>query len=322
LDALFQAVFGWAFFLQNVAPQVIVNWNAVVTSVLCLTALFIGLQAFLQWLACRMRSDHGEGESPQSVWQKRWTGAILALTILMFIAGISAVGLVHQTVWLMTSPEPMLVSNFRGAVNRMSSQNNLKQIALGSLNYQQTYDSLPPGATFDSHGNALHGWQTSILPYMEYVELWRYIDMKVPWDDPRNLSHFQTVIKPYLLPGEVANTDSRGLALSYYASNIRLIGGDRPRTLKDIPDGTAGTILNGEIISHPKPWGHPLNWRDPGLGINKDPNGFGSPFRGGANFSFADGHVQFLSDKITPVVLKALSTPDGGETIPESALEP
>jgi hypothetical protein len=90
---------------------------------------------------------------------------------------------------------------------------------------------------------------------------------------------------------------------------------------QDITDGMANTLLVGEVNAEFKPWGHPVNWRDPARGINRSPQGFGgTPYASGAQFSMADGSVRFVSERIHPDVLRALSTPAGGEEIDASAL--
>jgi prepilin-type processing-associated H-X9-DG protein len=43
---------------------------------------------------------------------------------------------------------------------------------------------------------------------------------------------------------------------------------------------------------------------------------FGSGHPGGANFTFADGSVRFLADRLPRPVLQALSTCRGGEVVP------
>jgi prepilin-type processing-associated H-X9-DG protein len=68
------------------------------------------------------------------------------------------------------------------------------------------------------------------------------------------------------------------------------------------------------------PWGYPANWRDPALGLNRSPDGFGNGMGKGANFSFADGSVRFLANAVSPEVLKALSTPAGGEMVQNQSL--
>ncbi|MDR2441774.1 MAG: DUF1559 domain-containing protein, partial [Planctomycetaceae bacterium] len=56
-------------------------------------------------------------------------------------------------------------------------------------------------------------------------------------------------------------------------------------------------------------WGSPLNGRDPQLGINTSPYGFGSKHIGGMNFSYCDGSVHFYSETTDPKILEALTHP-------------
>ena len=79
---------------------------------------------------------------------------------------------------------------------------------------------------------------------------------------------------------------------------------------------SAITNAFGEVNANFSPWGRPMNVRDPARGINRGPYGFGgAPGSGGAHFAMADGSVRFVSEKISPAVLKALATPNGGEEI-------
>jgi hypothetical protein len=197
----------------------------------------------------------------------------------------------------------------------MSSGNNLKQLALAAQNHASAHDdTLPPGGTFDARGNGLHGWQTLLLPYVEEEALYKRIDQTVPWSDPSNAGPMCTVVKPYLhLLGKETVSDA-GFGLSHYAANVRLLGAGKPRTFASIADGASNTILAGEAWTAFKPWGHPANWRDPAIGLHTAPNSFGSPM--GSNFvlfAMADGSVRGVKKDIDPQVLRAFSTPDGGE---------
>jgi hypothetical protein len=116
--------------------------------------------------------------------------------------------------------------------------------------------------------------------------------------------------------------DPEGFGLSHYAANIWVMGPNRGLKLSQISDGTANTLLAGEVNAHFRPWGHPVNWRDPAKGINRSPDGFGgAPTAGGASFVMADASTRFVSENVHPAVLKALATPDGGEDVDPSVLE-
>ena len=86
---------------------------------------------------------------------------------------------------------------------------------------------------------------------------------------------------------------------------------------KDVTDGLSNTIFAGEVADHFQPWGHPVNWRDPALGINKFAGRLRRAVAERGQLPFMDGSVRFLSNTIDPAVLQALSTPNGGEKIPE-----
>jgi hypothetical protein len=268
--------------------------------------LAVGLQRFLGWLY-----GQSTAEGPPRRWRKRWTAAILAAVVLMFAAGIAAIGITHQTAWLLNSPEPIAL---RGSYRQVQSMANLKQIAISCEAYNDALrEGFPPGGTVDKFGRGMHGWQTLLLPYIEQNPLFESIDLDKPWNHPDNAKAMRREVQIYL-----HSRDSRretDYAHSHYAANVRVIGGTVPRDPRTITDGLSTTILAGEVPGNFKPWGHPRNWRDPALGLGRTLDGFGGPGTGVTVFSFADGSVRTLRNNISPAVLKALSTPDGGEIV-------
>jgi prepilin-type processing-associated H-X9-DG protein len=322
LDVAIAIVFGWIFYLMRVLPEVHVNWWGVATAIASLVPLALGSQLFLAWF-CRVTAEAKGIESRR--WRWRWTGGLVAMVVLMFVAGLAAGGIAHQVGWLISSPEPWVSSDSSGAANRAQSTNNLKQIGLALYNYESTFGTFPPSGIFDPRGRPLHSWQAMILPDVEQKELFDQINFTIPWDDARNLSPMRARVYSYVNPGMriyaykhpgvIEEENSAGYALSHYAGNVHMLGGDTRRAVKDVTDGTANTLMAGEVVSRFKPWGDPTNWRDPALGIDRSPDGFGSPFVGGANFLMVDGSVRFIKKTIAPGVLKGLSTPSGGEQV-------
>jgi prepilin-type processing-associated H-X9-DG protein len=314
VDFGFALLAGWAFYLARTLPEVRVAPSGALTAMVCLVFLVVGLQYFLAWLHREIRPPSGDLPARHSRWKWRWTLYLVAGVIVLFTAGTATVGVTHQLGWLITSREPLVVSDSRAA-QRAQSTNNLKQIGLALHEYEVRNLSFPPGGSFDQIGRPFQSWQTAVLPYMEEQALFQQINMSAAWNDHENVPVFQTVIQTYLGPGINAQKNEAGYALSHYAGSVDMLGGDRPRTLSDVSDGTANTMMVGEVVTDFKAWGDPTNWRDSRLGLNRSPQGFGSAYPGGANFLFVDGSVKFLKNSIDPQVLKALSTPAGYEKV-------
>jgi hypothetical protein len=310
LDIGAQLVVGWALFLWRVVPQLTINGGGVLTAVVCLAALAAGLHGFLRWFFRQIQGPGGEGGGPR--WHCRWTASLLGMVVLLFVAGIAAVGISHQTGWLLTAPEPLSGSSFREAVAASQSRNNLKQISFGCVGYEEQRQHFPPGGTFDAQGRAYHGWQTLLLPHIDQEALYRRVHLDRPWDHPDNAGVFWTVVHTYQSPWGAEVKNAEGLALSHYAGNVHVLGGDVPVTLKAIgaARGLSNTLLVGEAAGNYKPWGCPTNWRDPARGINRTPDGFGSPSPRGTNFALADGSVRWFTSDTDPEFLEMLSLPE------------
>jgi hypothetical protein len=319
VDFAIALVIGWAFFLVKTLPQVRFDGYAVALAAIALALFAVGIDRCGRLL---FREGGAVASGPSFCWTRRCTAATVLTLLVMFAAGIGVVGIAHQVGWLITSNEDLTASSFEAHL-RVGSKNNLKQLGLGAYNYHEQFKSFPPGATFSRAGTALHSWQTLLLPGMEQQSLANQVSLSKPWNDPVNQNAFETVLPVFLNPGIGRNpTQSTersldGLALSHYAANGWILSGNAPLRREDITDGTQATIMAGEVNSNFKPWGNPTNWRDPAKGVNNSPDGFGSPFTGGAQFLLCDGAVRFVSNSIDPAVLKALSTPTGGESVSE-----
>jgi hypothetical protein len=295
-------VLGWWSYLARTVPQVRIYWPSVAVGVVAALLFTAGVH----WAGQSWR--HGGG------WKLRWSLTITVAVSLVFVAGLCVVGVVHQTGWLLSAKEEELGGE--GLAWGSSSEFHLMDIGSAMKMYADSDRPLPPGGSFTADGAMLHSWETHILPYMWYLQ--PKIDMNRAWNDPVNQKHFKSLVYEFINPEFRVQqlVDGEGYCLSHYAANSHVLGANKRMKLSEISDGASNTFLIGEVNANFKPWGHPINFRDPAAGINRSPNGFGGPpGSGGALFCMADGSVRFVSEQVSPEVLMALSTPNGGEKI-------
>jgi prepilin-type processing-associated H-X9-DG protein len=307
-------LFGWVAFLARVLPRMTVDVGTVVVGLAALVLFTAGVHvATRSWW-------RGATSVP---WRLRWSVTAVAVVVLLFTAGVALVAAIHQVGWLATSPEPLFVEGQAvppGFGWPSSRTEALKSTVLALHNYQSCFQMLPPGGTFSADGTPLHSWETFCLPFLR---AWQRIDldMEKPWNGERNAAYFRSVVPDFINPElpPASLFDAEGFGVSHYSVNVHVMGPNRGRSLANFPDGTLHTLLLGEVSTGFRPWGDPVNWRDPGRGIGNLPYQFGGPPNaGGANFALADGSVRFIAAGAHPDVLRALATPDGGEQVDDS----
>jgi hypothetical protein len=303
-DLLLNLAFGWMFYLYRVIPQVVVSESGVLTAAFCLGALAVGLHWFLRWFAV---------QSGSRSWPPRRTGVLLALIVLMFVAGIAVVGIGHQTAWLLTSPEP-IVKGDREPSSRAQSQNNLKWMALAMQNYQDTIEekTFPPAALYDQRGHALLSWRVLILPYLEEQSLYNEFHLDEPWDSPHNLPLLSRMPRVYKSP-------YRGDKDAPYHTHYRVFVGDGAafegrrglRVPEDFPDGTSNTLLIVEA-TEAVPWTQPAE-----LSFDRNRPSSLQGWRNPHSFlaALADGSVRGIDRTVSETTLRAAITRNGGEKL-------
>jgi prepilin-type N-terminal cleavage/methylation domain-containing protein/prepilin-type processing-associated H-X9-DG protein len=87
------------------------------------------------------------------------------------------------------------VQKVREAANRMSCQNNLKQLGLGLHNYHDANNALPGNIRPDAVSTVRVRWVTYLLPYLEQENMYRNVNLSVNWHLPANLSVFGSRLK-------------------------------------------------------------------------------------------------------------------------------
>jgi len=315
-DVIRAVTVGWVQFLLRVAPRITWDRKAIVLALTTFAFFTLGVQWLGRaWLRSR-RSNRN--------WRFGWSLGVSTAVIVAFAAGICMIGMTHQTGWLLSGTEPIIVAYEKPRWVFDSPQTSLKEIALGVMGYQDAQGGRPnPRNSIAPEGRPLHGWMVDILPYIGLFT-GKPIDSAVPWNHLNNQVYYQGIPSEFLNKNlrTAPVRDADGYGLAHYAANCRAMTAGAFRPLKEFTDGTANTLLVGEVNANFRPWGDPANVRDPARGINRSAYGFGGPLgSGGALFAMADGSVRFVSERVSPAVLKALATPDGGETVDRSVLQ-
>jgi prepilin-type N-terminal cleavage/methylation domain-containing protein/prepilin-type processing-associated H-X9-DG protein len=263
----------------------------------------------------------------------------------------------------------------REAARRMQCTNNLKQLTLGMIHYEDSLRHYPAGrlgcdgSTSDICNGVPDSQRNSpsafvlILPYIDLNGLYKTFDLVNLWGmDPLNTTNIAaTAAAPEVMfcPSDPAKHVIGGTATGSYALNFGSLGVP-PNVLsntiksnntgmfmykrvilrKEVKDGLSNTFFIGETTSAQLwewPWtyaarmvnlliaANPVNTPPQSTGTTPCwPNAsgtdcltgaFSSKHRGGANFSFGDGHVTFISENMDAATYRSLSTRNGAASI-------
>ncbi|HWG44209.1 MAG TPA: DUF1559 domain-containing protein [Gemmataceae bacterium] len=310
-DLLFNLAFGWVFYCYQTLPQVRFDAGGLLTAVVCLAALAAGLHAFLRWLFAHISAAGKDEESTRRPWPMRWTVAILAMIVLMFFAGLAAVGISHQTAWLFTSPEWIYAGTIREVSARVQSGENVQLMALAMHGYQDEKKVLPPAALWSKDGRPLLSWRVLILPYIEQEDLFKEFHLTESWDSPHNLRLLPRMPKIYLplLGSETAKPYTTRYQV-FVGKGAAFEGRQGLHLPVDFPDGTANTMLIVEATDA-VPWTKPddLPYFQGQL----------LPALGSRSLDFfltamADGSVRQINRDVDESRLRGLITRNGRET--------
>ncbi len=135
------------------------------------------------------------------------------------------------------------VQKVREAAARMQSQNNLKQMMLGVLNYESTYQVFPPGVD-DKHFSAT----SKLLPFLEYENIYNQIDFKKSIDADANAAARKLLIKTLISPGDGVPQVKPEWGPTNYLFNDQVFYLNSKEKIATITDGTSNTIAIGETL--------------------------------------------------------------------------
>lgn len=207
---------------------------------------------------------------------------------------------------------------------RSQCKNNLKQFGLAFQNYHEAFGSFPPAVVHDASGRAVHSWRTALLPYLELAPLFDSYRWQEPWNGSGNNKLLTSNVEVFSCPEPPIDKHPPNTSyLAIVGANTAWRSDGTTVRLSDITDDHSSTILLVEVqnsgihIFEPRD----LSIDQMPLTINpKSGQGISSRhYPGGANALMVDGTVKWLTNDLSPDVLHAMLTINGGEKIIEDS---
>ncbi len=224
------------------------------------------------------------------------------------------------------------VQKAREAARRITCAKNLSQQSLALLAFESNFGKFPAGAEADT----LHAWSTRILPYLEQTSIYQQIDFSISWDAPANIEWSRQHLVVFSCPSSwkdyPGSTDYSGMSGSSNNTTTDIgrngvlfpVSRNAGRiSLAEITDGLSNTIAVAEAVAIGEQdyglWASGMNCISHDNGpINNRSSGnyeIASLHPGGANATFADGSVRFLSESLSLDVVSALCTRNNQEIV-------
>lgn len=197
----------------------------------------------------------------------------------------------------------------REAARRMSSSNNLKQIALGIHNYHAAYKKVPQNITSED-GKPLLSWRVAFLPFIDEYDLYKEFKLDEPWDSPHNIKLLDRMPAIFKHPGLVTEPGTTVYQRPVGKGFMSPVG---ELKFRSVTDGLSNTIMGLESLGEDAvKWTKPEDIRlDNGAPLNA----LRDSTRTGFHVMMADGAVLFISNQIDPDVFKGLLTRSGREIL-------
>jgi hypothetical protein len=236
-------------------------------------------------------------------------GLGICLSRAASITGLFAVLLVLMLLIALLLPA---AQSARESARQAQCMNNLKQIALALLTYDQHYGCFPPAYIADKNGKPTHSWRVLILRLCGMLTPYK---LNEPWDGPNNKRLLAACPSIYRCPSDENAQSPSATQTSYVA----IVGantawsGEKSRHLKELAGkgGASHTIMVVEVANSGIHWAEPrdLSVESIAQAAAAAPNsvGFVKHVRRtdgfffyhdtvvhGINVALADGSVRFL----------------------------
>ncbi len=199
------------------------------------------------------------------------------------------------------------------AASRMAQRNRMKHLALAMHNFHNDYRGFPPAAGFDDDGKKLLSWRVYLLPYLgdEAAKLYKEFRLNEPWDSKHNRGLIKRMPTVFGDQAGLVKDAGKTRFVAAVGRGFVFDGGREGRAIREIRDGTSGTIMLVEAAPD-----RAVIWTQPeDLVIDPDDpwKGLVAPGADGVTVVMCDGAVMVIDKQAGKVKLLALLTRAGGE---------
>lgn len=202
---------------------------------------------------------------------------------------------------------------------RAATQNNLKDLAIGLMNYQDVLKHFPPRAKFDADGKPLLSWRVLVLPYLsqahlnpdsEEAKLYAEFHLDEPWDSDHNrqlIARMPAVFKnPRITKPGMTNY------LAVVGQECMFDEAGQPVRIAQVADGTSNTISIVEAdADRAVEWTKPEDWE---FDRERPTAGLGGLWPNRWYAAWVDGSIRSISNSESPDQVGIQFTRAGGET--------
>jgi RNA polymerase sigma factor (sigma-70 family) len=212
-----------------------------------------------------------------TVTKLQWVVGVIAVSGMVTIGGVWATGqgpglggqppagLPAQPAVGGQAKSDVLVERRAGASQRQKSMNNLRQIILAVINYEDGFGYLPADIR-DKDGKPLLSWRVAILPFIEQDAVYRQFKLSEPWDSEHNLKLLDQIPKAYR-----AGFEPKDATYTYYQAfagpdtPLHPPAGQRIRTsrIRNGASNTFGVVEAGPPVPWTKPADIPFDPKKP-----------------------------------------------------------
>ena len=202
------------------------------------------------------------------------------------------------------------VQTARAAARRTTSMNNLRQMALGCLNYESAHQHFPTQANYDDEDKPLLSWRVHILPYIEQNALYEQFHLDEPWDSDHNKKLIEKMPAVYESP---TVSVAKGKTVYLGIAGEGAIFNQEETGFGAITDGSSNTALFVEVnpelaVEWTKPQDYECDAENPLAGLgNAQPGGFLT--------AFCDGSTHFIANSVDPEVWKNITQMSDGNVV-------